>query len=166
MADNDRTVRPREAESGSGVITLQNALSVSRPELGPYAPVALFRLVRLVALEAIVGRGASGTFFVAGKRLGESLGLTRVEAFLDLCDQLTIGKIDVHKHSDTHLRIDVRECVTCSGMQPVGRPICHFEGGLISGALKGIYGRDNRTREVTCIGGLGDQACGFDIELL
>ncbi|MEQ1504083.1 MAG: V4R domain-containing protein [Myxococcota bacterium] len=156
----------RNPKAGDGVITLQNALTVDRPELGPYAPVALFRLVRLVALEAIVGRGASGTFFVAGKRLGESLGLSTVDEFLKLCDQLTIGKIDVQKRDDTHLHIDVRECVTCSGMQPVGRVICHFEGGLISGALKGILGRDNRTREVTCIGGLGDQACGFDIELL
>ncbi|MEQ1569304.1 MAG: V4R domain-containing protein [Myxococcota bacterium] len=149
-----------------GVITLENALRVERPELGPYAPVALFRLVRLVALEAIVGRGASGTFFVAGKRLGESLGLTKVDEFLKLCDQLSIGKIDVIQHSSTHFHIDVRECVTCSGMAAVGRPICHFEGGLISGALKGILQADNRTREVTCIGGLGDQACGFDIQVL
>jgi predicted hydrocarbon binding protein len=152
-------------ERSSGVITLQNALQVSRPELGPNAPIALFRLVRLVALEAIVGRGASGTFFVAGKRLGESLGLQRVEDFLQLCDQLSIGKIHVHQRSDSQLHIAVQECVTCSGMSPVGRPICHFEGGLISGALKGILGRENRTREVTCIGGLGHDACGFDVEI-
>ena len=87
---------PRASDS-DGVITLQNALQVSRPELGNQAPVALFRLVRLVALEAIVGRGASGTFYVAGKKLGESLGLSKVEEFLAICDQLSIGKIDVQR---------------------------------------------------------------------
>jgi hypothetical protein len=148
-----------------GGITLQNALKVSRPELGNQAPVALFRLVRLVALEAIVGRGASGTFYVAGKRIGESLGLSKVEEFLGICDQLSIGKFEVHQQDDQHLHIDIRECVTCSGMRPVGRPLCHFEGGLVAGALKGILGKEARARETTCIGGLGDAACGFDIEL-
>jgi uncharacterized protein len=159
MADNSR------AANGDGVITLQNALKVNRPELGNQAPVALFRLVRLVALEAIVGRGASGTFYVAGKKLGESLGLSKVEEFLAICDQLSIGKIEVSQQDDDHLHIDVRECVTCSGMSAVGRPLCHFEGGLVAGALKGILGREARAREVTCIGGLGDQACGFDVDL-
>ena len=148
-----------------GAILLSNALKVDRPSLGGDAPVGLFRLVRLVALEEIVGRGASGTFYHAGKKLGATLGLTTVEEFLKLCADLRIGRIEVKPLSDDALHIDVHECVTCSGMDPVGRVLCHFEGGLISGALKSILGRDNRATEVTCIGGLGDETCGFVVNL-
>jgi predicted hydrocarbon binding protein len=51
-------------------------------------------------------------------------------------------------------------------MEPVGRPICHFEGGLIAGAINTILNKKVKVKEVTCIGGLGDETCGFDIDVL
>jgi hypothetical protein len=50
-------------------------------------------------------------------------------------------------------------------MQAVGRTLCHFEGGLVAGAVETILKKRSRAVEVTCIGGLGDDACGFDIDL-
>ncbi|MHB9137745.1 MAG: V4R domain-containing protein, partial [Acidithiobacillus ferrooxidans] len=55
------------------------------------------------------------------------------------------------------------ECVTCSGMKPVGRTLCSFEGGLIAGVAEGIFKYKVNVREVTCIGGLGHESCGFDV---
>jgi predicted hydrocarbon binding protein len=49
-------------------------------------------------------------------------------------------------------------------MAPVGRTLCHFEGGLVAGALTTIFKQKIRAVETSCIGGLGDEACGFDIE--
>lgn len=152
--------------SNDNPITLENALKVDRPILGNDAPIALFRLIRLVALDEIVGRGASATYYHAGKKLGLSLGFTKVDQFLKLCTDLRIGQIEVIPQSDNQIHIDVHECVTCAGMDTVGRAICHFEGGLISGALKGILGRENRATEVSCIGGLGDKTCGFDVKFV
>ena len=63
------------------------------------------------------------------------------------------------------IHVDVFECVTCSGMATVGRTLCHFEGGLIAGAVETILKKKSRALEITCIGGLGDDACGFDINL-
>lgn len=146
-------------------IDVGNALSVVRPTLGGNAGVALYRLLRLVALEDIIGRGASGAAYLAGKKLGMSLGLTQLEDFLQLCKDLNIGIIEVPVATETQIHVDVYECVTCSGLETVGRPICHFEGGLIAGAVQTISGRKARAREITCIGGLGDETCGFDIEL-
>jgi len=145
-------------------INVENALNVVRPTLGNNAGVALYRLLRLVALEDIVGRGASGVAYLAGKKLGISLGLTKLEDFLQLCKDLNIGIIEVPVATETKIHIDVYECVTCSGLETIGRPICHFEGGLIAGAVQTITGRSARAREITCIGGLGDETCGFDIE--
>ncbi|HLU66088.1 MAG TPA: V4R domain-containing protein [Kofleriaceae bacterium] len=146
-------------------VDVANAIRVLRPTMGDTAGVALYRLLRLVALEDIIGRGAAGTAYVAGKKLGNSLGLTSLDAFLELCTTLKIGVIEVPVLTDTKAHVDVYECITCAGMQPVGRVLCHFEGGLIAGVVETVLGKRTRAREVTCIGGLGHDACGFDIDL-
>jgi predicted hydrocarbon binding protein len=117
-----------------------------------------------VALEDIIGRGAAGTAYIAGKKLGMSLGIAKLEDFLGLCHSLKIGIIKVPVLTAEKIHVDVYECVTCSGMDKVGRPLCHFEGGLIAGAVENIVKKRTRAHEVTCIGGLGDKSCGFDLE--
>jgi predicted hydrocarbon binding protein len=146
-------------------VEIGNALSVVRPQLGGDAGVALYRLLRLVALEDIIGRGAAGTAYVAGKKLGTSLGLTNLDAFLELCRQLKIGIIKVPIVTQNRIKVDVYECVTCAGLKPVGRTLCHFEGGLIAGVVESVMKKQAKAQEVTCIGGLGHDACGFDIRL-
>src|SRR5215216_2134569 len=145
-------------------VDVGNALKVVRPTLGDQAGVALYRLLRLVALEDIIGRGAAGTAYVAGKKLGLNLGMTKLEDFLALCAALKIGVIEVPVLTPEKVHVDVYECITCAGMDTVGRPLCHFEGGMIAGAVETILKKRTRAIEVTCIGGLGDKACGFDLQ--
>ncbi len=144
-------------------VDVTNALKVVRPTLGDNAGIALYRLLRLVALEDIIGRGAAGTAYLAGKKLGQSLGLAKLEDFLTLCQTLRIGIIKVPVLNDKRIHVDVYECVTCSGLDTVGRPLCHFEGGMVAGVVEGIVKRRTRAQEVTCIGGLGDKSCGFEL---
>ena len=146
-------------------VDVNNALKIVRPELGDNAGVALYRLLRLVALEDILGRGASGAAYLAGKKLGFSLQLKKLDDLLQLCHDLKIGIIDVPVSTDRKIHVDVYECVTCSGLDVVGRPVCHFEGGLIAGSVESITGKRVRAQEVTCIGGLGHESCGFDLDL-
>ena len=145
-------------------IELSNALQVKRPTIGNLTDVSLYRLFRLVALEDIMGPGASAVSYYAGKKLGKELQLPSVDEFLELCNHLKIGVIEIPEMTDTRIHVDVYECVTCSGMDPVGRPICHFEGGLIAGAVESITGKHVQAKEVTCIGGLGNDSCGFDLD--
>jgi predicted hydrocarbon binding protein len=147
-------------------VDVANALRIARPSLGNDAGVALFRLLRLVALEDIIGRGAAGTAYVAGKKLGHALGVTKLEQFLDLCAALKIGIIEVPVLTASRIHVDVYECVTCSGLSRVGRPLCHLEGGMIAGAVESILKKKARALEVTCIGGLGHDACGFDVSVV
>ena len=146
-------------------IDVANALRIDRPSLGNDDGLALFRLLRLVALEDIIGRGAAGTAYVAGKKLGLALGITKLEDFLALCAQLKIGVIKVPKMTASRLQVDVYECVTCSGMTRVGRTLCHLEGGMIAGVVESVTKKKARALEVTCIGGLGHDACGFDVSI-
>jgi predicted hydrocarbon binding protein len=167
MPMNKAVPHPQETAipSSSQRVDVANALSVIRPTLGSNAGVALYLLLRLVALEDIIGRGAAGTAYVAGKKLGNSLGLTTLDDFLALCASLKIGVIKVPVLNSSHARVDVYECITCSGLRPVGRTLCHFEGGLICGVVESVTHKRARAREVTCIGGLGHDACGFDLEI-
>jgi hypothetical protein len=163
QAERGDAAGPRVGKSEK--VDVANALKVLRPTLGDTAGVALYRLLRLVALEDIIGRGAAGTAYVAGKKLGAALGLTSLEAFLELCDTLKIGVIEVPVLTASKVRVDVYECITCAGMDTVGRAICHFEGGMIAGVVEGVMKKRVRAREVTCIGGLGHDACGFDLDV-
>jgi hypothetical protein len=146
-------------------VDVGNALSVLRPTLGDNAGVALYRLLRLVALEDIIGRGAAGTAYVAGKKLGNTLGLTKLEQFLELCNTLKVGIIEVPILTDSRIHVDVYECVTCSGMRTVGRTLCHFEAGLVAGVVETVVKKRAKAREVTCIGGLGHDSCGVEVEI-
>src|SRR5215468_7670383 len=82
-------------------VDVGNALSILRPTLGDSAGIGLYRLLRLVALEDIIGRGAAGTAYIAGKKLGASLGLTKLDDFLGLCAALKIGVIKVPRLTDS-----------------------------------------------------------------
>ncbi len=146
-------------------IELSNALKVDRPELGDEVGIGLYRLLRLVAWEDILGPGASAISYYAGKNLGKKLQFKTMEELLDLFKQLKVGIIKIPEKTGSHMHIDIYECVTCSGMEPVGRPICHFEGGLIAGAVEAITGKKVLAKEVTCIGGLGDATCGYDLTI-
>jgi hypothetical protein len=146
-------------------IEVANALKISRPSLGNDAGIALYRLLRLVALEDIIGRGAAGTAYIAGKKLGLGLGLAKLEDFVQLCSDLKVGVIKVPIMKPNRIRVEVYECVTCSGMERVGRVLCHFEGGMIAGVAEGVLKKNVRAIETTCIGGLGHDACGFDLEI-
>jgi predicted hydrocarbon binding protein len=144
-------------------IDIPNALSILRPKLGDKAGVALYRLLRLVALEDIVGRGAGATAYVAGKKLGVNLGITKLEAFLQLCQSISIGIVRVPVLTSSRVYVDVYECVTCSGMKPVGRTLCQFEAGIIAGVVQTVVGKPTKAKEVTCIGGLGHDSCGVEV---
>src|SRR6187455_2451402 len=124
----------RADENGGGKrIDIANALSIVRPQLGDRAGVALYRLLRLVALEDIIGRGAGATAYVAGKKLGQNLGITKLEDFLALCTSISLGIVKVPVMTANRIYVDVYECVTCSGMATVGRTLCQFEAGLVAG---------------------------------
>ncbi len=144
-------------------IDIPNALSILRPKLGDKAGVALYRLLRLVALEDIIGRGAGATAYVAGKKLGVALGITKLDNFLQLCSSISLGIVRVPVLTSSRVYVDVFECVTCSGMRPVGRTLCQFEAGIVAGVVQTIVGKPAKAKEITCIGGLGHESCGVEV---
>jgi predicted hydrocarbon binding protein len=158
----DRNSRAR-ASALEMRIDIAHTLQLARPNLGKIGGLALYRVLRQVALQ---DGGSGETACLAGKKLGHSLGLSTIEDFLSLCGSLKIGIIRMPVVTDAGVHIDIYECATCSNVGRVhaGCPMCQFEGGLIAGVLENVVKRRTHVQEVSCIGGLGDEACGFDLE--
>ena len=137
-----------------------------RPSLGAEAGVGLYRLLRLAAFDTMAGAEAIAAARGAGEKIGRSLGLRKLDDLAALCRSLKLGIVDVSIVTETCLRIALRECAACAGAQESGDAVCHFEGGLLAGAVGVIFGRSVRFRETTCQGGHGDDACRFEIDFL
>lgn len=159
----DHNAAAVDLAAGNNRIEISNALSILRPQLGDRAGVALYRLLRLVALEDIIGRGAGATAYVAGKKLGQNLGITKLDDFLALCHHISLGIVKVPVMTSTRIYVDVYECVTCAGMATVGRTLCQFEAGIVAGVVQTIVGKPTKAKEMTCIGGLGHDSCGVEV---
>jgi len=53
--------------------------------------------------------------------------------------------------------VDVYECITYDGMDPVEKHLCSFEGGLMAVAIESTIGKKAVAKEVSCIGGFGHE---------
>jgi predicted hydrocarbon binding protein/tRNA A-37 threonylcarbamoyl transferase component Bud32 len=146
-------------------VEVAGALRVARPSLGSDAGVGLYRLLRLAAFEAAPGADAAPNAVAAGERIGRSLGVASLHDLVALCRSLKLGIVDASALTESGVRVVVRDCVACAGAHHRGQAMCHFEGGLIAGAISAIFGRPVRVRETACLGGCGDDACRFEIIL-
>jgi predicted hydrocarbon binding protein len=145
------------------VIDVLSALRVMRPSLGADAGVGLYRLLRLAAFDTMSGAEAVAAARAAGEKIGRSLGIGTLDELLALCRSLKLGVVEVSAADESSVHIMVRECVACAGAHESGQVMCHFEGGLLAGAVASIAKRPVRVRETACQGGCGDDACRFEL---
>jgi predicted hydrocarbon binding protein len=140
-----------------------SALRVVRPTLGPDAAVGLYRLLRLAAFDRPTSAEAIAAARAAGEKVGRSLGLGSMPELLALARNLSLGVVEAPVVAGSGVTLVVGECVACAGAHESGQPICHFESGLIAGAIASIFGRAVTVRETACLGGCGDDACRFEV---
>ena len=153
-------------------------ISICRPTLGGAEFVQNFRILRMIGLKwnlsDLLGEKASdGAVYSIGVKLGRDLVSGRVirgknakEFMADLTgfvERMKIGVISVVEWKDDFpnvLRLD--ESISCAGMLNVGQPVCHYEGGLIAGALSAHFKGLIVAREVLCWGH-GEETCQFEL---
>ncbi len=148
-----------------GEITIEDIGKTKRPILGDEVPVELFRLLRITGMYSILGEGSGYTLYLAGKELGVEFNVTTIEELAVLLKKLKIGIMMVVESSDDKIVVRVDECITCAGLPDIGKMICHFEGGIIAGAMERILKRPTKgvqTRSHTS----GFDHCEFHIHLL
>lgn len=135
----------------------------------PSARQILFRALRLALQD--LGPGMDDMLYALGRQFGRDAVAPNLRGD-GLCDSLEVlpalwtaaglGRIRVTDCAESGAHIEEDECSTCQGLPQVGRPVCHLERGVITGALEAKLGRTVRTRETKCWG-LGDTACQFEI---
>jgi predicted hydrocarbon binding protein len=160
-----RAALPLRAPNGPPKLDVTRTLERARPALANGMGLSLYRLLRQVALEDVIGIGSSEVARLAGRKLGRSLGLRSVEDFISVCRSLRIGIIRMPVMTDVMIHVDIYECAACRNTERSGCALCPFEGGLVAGIVEGLVGHTTEVREVSCIGGCGDEACGFDLAI-
>jgi predicted hydrocarbon binding protein/voltage-gated potassium channel Kch len=146
---------------------LAHAVQTGGSGSGPRA--ILFRALRLALQD--LSPGMDDTMYALGRQFGRDAVAPNLTGD-GLCDSLTrlpalwssagLGSIQIAQCHETGAVIREEECSICQGMPKVGRPVCHLERGVISGALEAKLGRAVSAKETKCWG-LGDGVCQFDI---
>lgn len=145
-------------------LSFEDIAKVNRGTLGPDIPLSVFRLLRLIGMNKILGESAGPTLYMLGKDIGNGLGLTTVDDFAGLVQTLRIGIPKVLKSSDDMVVIRVLECMTCAGLPNIGEMFCNFESGLIAGALEKILKRPAKSVQ-TKSQSAGCDCCEFEVRL-
>jgi len=148
-----------------GDLKISDINKSERKELGLNIPVVLFRLIRLTGLGKLLGASSGVALYSVGKTIGESLELKTPEELLKLVKNWKIGIPKVSEMTEHKITVQVFECVTCCGIPNIGEMVCHFEAGLIAGALSKILGKSTKATETKCYG-KGDKVCQFEVLVL
>ena len=117
--------------------------------------------------------GYSSALYFAGKKLGKDIISKQIKGsdiksvlkeIQDLFKDQGIGKLEIVELGDKKIVLQLKECSTCYHMTEIGKPICYFESGLISGIIEGAATKKNQVSETMC-GGLGDEFDEFQIKM-
>lgn len=152
--------------------------ATKRVTLGLTVGIEMFRILRLSMVNLIFSEmgeeKANEAIYLTGKAAGEEIARTflseiknldeYVKKLTEIFFNLKVGivkvlSVDLERGK---LAIRVDECVSCSGTPVIGKPICHFEGGIIAGALKFFLKKEAKVVETKCWA-MGDATCEFEV---
>ena len=141
---------------------LDQISKVKRDKLGTDIPILIFRVLRHytnVYASDLLGERASNILFInAGKALGEALGqrlydedLNKyLENIVKFVEDEKIGILKIAHLDDSKLVVQLDECITCAGMDNIGKRICFFEVGLVAGLVEKYLGKRVIAQETKC----------------
>jgi len=148
-----------------------------RKRLGPYVSVTHYRGLTLgfaAYAEKRFGQLGDALLYSVGRltarsAMGDILReyVDREQAMRRIFDEIRANGIAIPEVVDrTEDRVTVRlyENVTAAGVPPEGRPICHYQSGMLSGIFEILTGRSVLAHEVHCWA-LGDRFCEFQLDL-
>lgn len=149
-------------------VTVMDLATDPRETLGDQVPFFFYRYLSLFAVADSKGAFAEKALFDGGYNVGSQLVRDmRYTEFSQIAEHYQMNGLAIlTKESEDNgvMRVRLEECATCCGLPPVDMPLCHFDGGILAGALQAIaksstpYG----AREIECAG-LGNPTCLFEI---
>ena len=154
-------------------------IAAGRPNLGPQAPVAVYRLLQYSLRDAIAaaqGAEAAAHFLreagrIAGREFCRRV-LDRTLApgpFLAETQRrlrewgIGLLRIEQADFDRLELVLTVAEDLDCSGLPVSGDTVCDFDEGFIAGVFREYSGREFAAREVDCWAS-GERVCRFVVK--
>ena len=154
-------------------------IAMGRPNLGPSASVAVYRLMQYTLRDAAIKHTdvetARKIFYDAGHTSGKALYdnlIAPVGSFNELISrvqevlkELNIGIIRLENSDldNMEFTLTVEEDLDCSGLPLHEEAICTFDEGLIGGIFEAFTGEIFRVKEVDCWC-TGDRVCRFEVK--
>lgn len=157
---------------------IEEVAKTDRPQLGNDIPLLIFRVFRHYSagyVEEVLGRGAAVVFQNGGRELGKETGTMlfknaggNTDAYIrEVCQFVFDSKIGVlvpREFSSERLVVDLDECITCAGMDSIGKRICQFEVGFVAGIAEVLIKRKPKAYETKCNAN-GEGTCQVTVEL-
>ena len=133
--------------------------------------VSTFRIGHFNLPEQLASTG-QGTTFVGGMEFGSNLVKQKMVKNLEdlrlLITDYKMGIVDVfnEKQEDDGKTMDIRvyECIECADLPNIGKPLCYFEAGIITGVFKELTKKDVIAEEIRCWTS-GFSFCQFDVQI-
>jgi predicted hydrocarbon binding protein len=147
---------------------------VDRPQMGEQIPLLVFRAFRHFSaqyVEDLMGRGAAVAFQNGGRELGREVGPMLLKpdlgaylgAVVEWVRDAKLGLLRAVSVSDQRLVLALDECITCAGMENLGKRICHFEVGFVAGVVETFVKRKVRASETKCNAN-GEETCEVTVD--
>lgn len=170
-------IGPR-SEVNNRKLELKDFLTPSRTYFGGMldeksdtAYVSTFRIGHFNIPEQLALTG-QGTSMVGGMEFGSNLvlqGIIKNELeVIKFLHDYKVGIIDLFEETEADggkvLDLRVYECIECSGLPNIGRPVCYFEAGIITGIFKELTKKDVIAEEVRCWTN-GYSFCQFEVAI-
>ncbi len=141
-------------------ISLERLSTQTRKRIGDHVPMALFTIFRMLALKNLLRGRMQLTAYSVGKHLGFSLKVKSQSDLLREIARFEMREAKIKKLDEKGVDVQFSSTLTSLGIDHSSRPICYFEGGLLSGALEKWLGRKVDLAEESCCAA-GDDACVF-----
>ena len=142
--------------------------SEPRHSLGDHVPFFFYRYLSLFAVAESKGRQAEEALRSGGRKVGVQLVKGMMYRDIDALSQHFAengqGIVSLEKREGAFTWLRLEECATCSGLPPMQKALCYFDGGILAGALEALSRSTEpyAAYESECAG-LGNSSCLFKI---
>ena len=161
--------------------SLLGDIAAGRPNLGPSAPLQVYRLMQFCFRDAIERRfgtaEADQVFFEAGFLAGTHFYRNVIGHAADLSEfvrkvqaafqELRVGILRIEK-ADPALGafvLTVSEDLDCSGLPESGDEVCVYDEGFVAALFEAFTGRRHKVKEIDCWCS-GDRTCRFAVNVI
>jgi len=144
------------------------ALSCRQSGCAGAVSLEYFRMSHLLAWREMFGGDAPRMAYSAGRKVGAKMDVSCVQDLIDAIERMGIARAEVSTVADGEtgrekIVIIFNKPVVSAGMAFIDEPVCHFESGLLAGALEKIYRRTVTVTETMCVAA-GGSACRFETD--